>query len=75
MWLNRQFSADLITFTEEILNEKLYFLCSVYGFIAAWQPDTFQDKIKYCYNMAKLCSSNGKNCQLKISINAQLNLG
>ena len=24
-----QFPADLITFTEEILNEKIHFLCSV----------------------------------------------
>ena len=29
MWLNPQFLTDLITFTEKILNEKLYFLCSV----------------------------------------------
>ena len=29
MWPNLQFSADLVTFTEEILNEKLHFLCSV----------------------------------------------
>ena len=28
MWPNPQFPADLVTFTEEILNEKLYFLCS-----------------------------------------------
>ena len=28
MWLDSQLSADLVTFTEEILNEKLYFLCS-----------------------------------------------
>ena len=27
---NLQFSADLITFTEEILNENLYFLCSLW---------------------------------------------
>ena len=26
---NPQFPADLVTFTEEILNGKLYFLCSV----------------------------------------------
>ena len=25
MWPNPQFSEDLVTFTEEILNEKLYF--------------------------------------------------
>ena len=26
---NPKFLADLVTFTEEILNEKLHFLCSV----------------------------------------------
>ena len=29
MWTNLQETADLVTFTEEILNEKLHFLCSV----------------------------------------------
>ena len=29
MWLNLQFPADLVTFTEEIHNGKLHFLCSV----------------------------------------------
>ena len=28
MWLSPQFPADLVTFTEEILNGKLYFLYS-----------------------------------------------
>ena len=28
MWLNPQFPADLVTFTEEILNATLHFLCS-----------------------------------------------
>ena len=28
MWPNPQFSADLVTFTEEIVNGKLYFSCS-----------------------------------------------
>ena len=28
MWADRQETADLITFTEEILNGKLQFLCS-----------------------------------------------
>ena len=31
MWPNPQFSAGLVTFTEEILNVKLHFLCSVYS--------------------------------------------
>ena len=30
MWPNPQKTADLVKFTEEILNEKLHFLCSVY---------------------------------------------
>ena len=29
MWPNAQETADLVTFTEEILNGKLHFLCSV----------------------------------------------
>ena len=28
MWPNAQETADLVTFTEEILNEKVHFLCS-----------------------------------------------
>ena len=28
MWPNPQFPADLVTFIEEIPNEKLHFLCS-----------------------------------------------
>ena len=28
MWPNPQFPTDLVTFTEEILNEKLDFLCN-----------------------------------------------
>ena len=31
MWQNRHFPADLVTFTEKILNAKLPFLCSVFG--------------------------------------------
>ena len=30
MWTNPQFPADLVTFTEEILNGKFHFLCSEY---------------------------------------------
>ena len=28
MWPNPQFPADIVIFTEEILNEKFHFLCS-----------------------------------------------
>ena len=30
MWPNPQETADLVTYTEEILNGKLHFLCSEY---------------------------------------------
>ena len=30
MWPNPQETADLVTYTEEILNGKLHLLCSVY---------------------------------------------
>ena len=33
MWPNLQFPTDLVIFTEEILNEKLHFLCSVHFFV------------------------------------------
>ena len=29
MWLNLQETADLVTFTEEVLDGKLHFLCSL----------------------------------------------
>ena len=32
MWLNQQETADLVTFAEEILNEKLHFFCAVVYF-------------------------------------------
>ena len=31
MWPNLRLPADLVTFTEEILNGKLQFLCSIIG--------------------------------------------
>ena len=39
MWPNPQLPADLGTFTKEILNEKLYFLCSdsTEGFWQFWK--------------------------------------
>ena len=33
MWPNPQFPADLLTFTKEILNGKLHFLCSDAAFV------------------------------------------
>ena len=39
MWPNPQFPADLVTFTEEMYNIKLHFLCS---FIDDFKPDDFK---------------------------------
>ena len=33
MWPNLQFPADLVTFTDEILDGKLHFLCTAQSFI------------------------------------------
>ena len=49
MWPNSQFSADLVTFTEEILNGKLHFLCS--------NTFLFLD-IKVCLEKKKLITSS-----------------
>ena len=54
MWPNSQFPADLVTFTEEILNGKLHILCSVFTcflekwwlsflFFTNWQVDIYND--------------------------------
>ena len=40
MWPNLQFPADLVTFAEEILNIKFYFLCSV-SFFRSFVFDEF----------------------------------
>ena len=36
MWPNSQETADLVTFTEEILNGKLHFLCSAMNEKVDW---------------------------------------
>ena len=36
MWPNPQEAVDLVTFTEEILNEKLHFLCSAICLSIQW---------------------------------------
>ena len=50
MGTNPQKTADLVPFTEEILNEKLHFLCSASSYIFDWTPNTplqmFQEKKK-----------------------------
>ena len=48
MWPNPQETADMVKFTEEILNRKLHFLCSVqdfYQFITKLLMIKFYDQI------------------------------
>ena len=40
MWPNPKFSADLVIFTEEILNRKFHLLCSVYTGTPTEAPNT-----------------------------------
>ena len=44
MWPNPQVAADLVTFTEKILNEKLHFLCREKQGLAVFFSLTGQDK-------------------------------
>ena len=46
MWPIPQKTADFVTFTEEILNEKLHFLCSMNDFvISLWSYLNFKELI------------------------------
>ena len=49
MWLNPQFLADLVTFTEEILNGKLHFLCSEYYVISTILLHIPQGKLNWLF--------------------------
>ena len=42
MWPNQQETVDLVTFTEEINNEKLHFLCS--GRASEWILLSYREK-------------------------------
>ena len=52
MWQNPQENADLVTFTGEILNGKLDFLCSAYNIYSPDNGHTYCKKFysKYCNN-------------------------
>ena len=47
MWPYLQFPADLVTFTEEILNGKFYLLCSDFTFMRTWCSAIFH--ISFCH--------------------------
>ena len=46
MWINPQESTDLVKFTEEILNGKFHFLCSV-KFLIPWEAKKEYVRTKY----------------------------
>ena len=53
MWPNPQETADLVTFTEEILNGKLHFLCSDVSVEFRCSCQEFFLKIAALKNLAK----------------------
>ena len=63
MWLNLQFSADLDTFTEEILNGKLHFLYGDWCFMATWffLKHHFINCVPFLYLPSKECFIWNKN--------------
>ena len=68
MWPNPQFPVDLVTFTEEFLNAKLHFMCSViflFLFAYSWAKERVEigvttmvlEKWKGCnWKYTELCS-------------------
>ena len=46
-----QFSADLVKFTEEIINRKLYFLCSDYSYSTRIGVDVKRRYVWSCTNL------------------------
>ena len=54
MWSNTQFLADLVAFTEEILNKKLHVLCSSAFLLSTCK---FTIIILHCLNPLKECAN------------------
>ena len=56
MWPNPQFSGDLVTFTEEILNRRLHFLCSVsvfFGIIQTLRNAVFDENLTLPHSLVE----------------------
>ena len=62
MWPNPQETADLVTFTEKILNGKLHFLCSGNNYL----PDSVETS-----SLSNLI--NRKTCQKNLSGTTNVN--
>ena len=59
MWPNPQETADLVTFTEEILNGKLHFLCSVHTETLCFSISTSREGKKNSVFLAEHVSNQG----------------
>ena len=59
---NPQFSANLVTFTEEILNGKLHFLCSVMMIIMIKIRKIFQADLKVLSKMMVINGFSDNDC-------------
>ena len=62
MWPNSQFPADLVTFTEEILNEKLHFLNGEAWFV----------NVKLCGLIDYNLFFDVNKCKTKLSVNVNV---
>ena len=68
MWPNLPFSADLVTFTEEILNGKLHFLCSGISGMLYFYDVMYYMIIIYCRKHKKIIYLQGPNFFIKWKI-------
>ena len=67
MWPNPQLSADLVTFTEEILNGKLHFLCSaIFNLRAFWGRAPHSLALKLTKNKANTLNLAGTKNNIKV---------
>ena len=49
MWPNPQETADMLTFSEEIFNRRLHFLCSAINYVQNWIQESFTIQNKALY--------------------------
>ena len=71
MWPNPQFSVDLVTFTEEIFNRKLHFLCSeinhITFFISALDTGNTMVKKQVFEMLAGVCLYSSRGYELALA--------
>ena len=70
MWPNLQFPVDLVTFTEEILNGKLHFLCSFNQVIIVDAIKLFSTKITFSFHNRNFFQAKFLRAYLKLETGA-----